>query len=123
MGQLKTIQTHEKLNEVYAVDDKGVGGANHQYSIVHARDDEEVPANITTIQFQEGSRKDPDSISGVLDPDLLEIVRDRLKGFQKGKFATDDNAEALEHVEEALRCMNKRVEDRINRNVLGTYNT
>lgn len=59
---------------------------------------------------------------GVLDTDLLEIVRDRLNDFQNGKFATRENAVALTHIEEALLWMNKRVEDRIERNVLGTNN-
>lgn len=119
--KLETVQTKEVLNTVYAVDEKGVGGANHQYTILHARDDEEVPANLTEISFQTGARKDSNSVSGVLDPDLLEIVRDRLRGFQEGKFATEDNAKALEHVEKALYYMNQRVEKRIERNVLGTY--
>ena len=52
---------------------------------------------------------------------MLEIVRDRLKGFQSGDFATEDNAEALKHIEIALMYMNKRVMDRYERNVLGTY--
>ena len=118
--KLETVQTKEVLNTIYAVDEKGVGGANHKYTILHAKENEEVPANLTTITFQTGARRDPDSISGVLDPDLLEIVRDRLKGFQEGDFATDDNAKALEHVEKALHYMNQRVEKRIERNVLGT---
>ena len=61
------------------------------------------------------------SIGGVLDVDLLEIVRDRLKCFQSGEFATRENACALTHIEEALMWMNKRKEDRAERGVLGTY--
>ena len=74
------------------------------------------------IHFQNGARKLPDSVSGVLDTDLLEIVRDRLKGFQSGEFSCRENACALTHIEEALMWMNRRVEDRIERNVLGTNN-
>lgn len=33
MEKLATIQKREKLNEVYAVDEKGNGGANHEYVI------------------------------------------------------------------------------------------
>lgn len=128
-----TIQKSEKLNTVYASDEPGPGGANHTYIIcrndknhrieysdgsveIHTDPD----AIITTIQMQCGPRKDPESIHGVIDTDLLEIVRDRLKGFQSGEFATRENACALTHIEEALMWMNKRVEDRIERNVLGT---
>lgn len=52
--------------------------------------------------------------------DLLEIVMDRLKSFQYGPFTSHYNEHALKHIEEALYCMNARVEDRIERNVLGT---
>jgi hypothetical protein len=52
----------------------------------------------------------------------LEIVRDRLQGFQSGEFACRENAIALTHLEECLLWMNKRVEDRAERGVLGTSN-
>ena len=117
MRKLSTIQKREKLNNVYAADEKGNGNANHKYRIDTV--DFELP--LATINFQNGARKDPDSTSGVLDTDLLEIVRDRLKGFQAGEFATRENACALTHIEEALMWMNRRVEDRIERDVLGTY--
>lgn len=118
MRELSTIQKRENLNKVFATDEPGKGGANHVYSIYPAQDFNADPYII--IRFQNGARKQPASQSGVLDVDLLEIVRDRLKGFQKGEFATRENAIALTHIEEALLWMNKRVEDRIERNVLGT---
>ena len=120
MRELSTIQKMEKLNRVFATDEKGNGGANHSYLIV-SDVGLEAPKE-TEIQFQNGARKLPDSVHGVLDTDLLEIVRDRLKGFQSGEFATEYNAKTLEHVELALMYMNRRVEDRIERNVLGTNN-
>ena len=98
-------------------DEKGNGGANHSYEI-----DFQTGNSVCSIQFQNGARKLPDSIHGVLDTDLLEIVRHRLQCFQQGKFATEYNAESLKHVELALMWMNRRVEDRIERNVLGTDN-
>ena len=121
MEKLSTIQKREKLNDVYAVDEKGNGGANHVYDI---KWDADSNGYISTnrIQFQNGARKLSNSIHGVLDTDLLEIVRHRLQCFQKGDFATRDNAIALTHIEEALMWMNRRVEDRIERNVLGTDN-
>lgn len=71
--------------------------------------------------MQQGPRNSPDALHGVLDTDLLEIVRDRLAAFQAGPFACRENAIALTHIEEALLWMNKRTEDRIARGVLGTY--
>ena len=74
------------------------------------------------ISFQKGLRKERDSIHGVTDQDLLEIVRHRLQGFQAGPYSSEYNAKALEHIELALMFLNRRVEDRIERNILGTYN-
>ena len=119
MRELSTIQKREKLNRVCAVDEKGCGGANHRYSITAIGGSSEV---LAVIQLQNGARKLPDSIHGVIDTDLLEIVRDRLKCFQAGEFAARENACALTHIEEALMWLNRRVEGRIERNVLGTNN-
>ena len=76
--------------------------------------------SLAKIQFQCGARKEGGSTPGVLEGDLLEIVRHRLQCFQKGEFATRENACALTHIEEALMWLNKRKEDRKARNVLGT---
>ena len=47
MRKLNTIQKREKLNDVYAVDEKGVGNANHKYEIRQVGTGEV----IATIQF------------------------------------------------------------------------
>lgn len=119
MEKLSTIQKRENLNMVLVVGEQGNGGAYHEYLITEAS---EPRAVYSCIKFQNGARKLQDSIHGVLDTDLLEIVRHRLQCFQKGDFATRENAIALTHIEEALMWMNRRVEDRIERNVLGTNN-
>lgn len=118
MRKLKTIQKRENLNEVFAVDEKGNGGANHKY---HIKYDKYNNGYITTheIQFQNGARKESDSIHGVIDSDLLEIVLDRLKSFQEGEYPSRENAIVITKLEESLMWMNRRVEDRIERNVLG----
>jgi hypothetical protein len=120
MRGLSTIQKRENLNAVYAVDEPGNGGANHKYAIIPAYAPVGKSLQDTIIQLQNGARKEDDSIHGVIDTDLLEIVRDRLKSFQAGPFSSRENACALTHIEEALMWMNRRVEDRIERNVLGT---
>lgn len=116
--ELSTIQKREKLNCVYAIDEPGAGGANHEYLITASPlcYDKE----LVQINFQHGPRLLPESQHGVIDSDLLEIVRDRLKSFQSGPFACRENACALTHIEEALMWLNCRVEDRIERDVLGT---
>lgn len=113
--KLSTIQKRSNLNTVYRDGDPGPGGAYHEYDIYAAGDDPENGNPLIVIQFQKGPRNDPDARHGVLDGDLLEIVRDRLRAFQAGPFATRENACALTHIEEALMWMNKRAEDRAER--------
>lgn len=131
MKKLNTIQKLENLNEIFAIDEPGPGGAHHLYQVCKhgtARISDEDgtfrtrPENILlTVQMQCGSRNSPDSIPGVLNEDLLEVVRDRLTAFQSGSYSCPENAHALEHIEEALMWLNRRVEDRLTRGVLGTY--
>ena len=113
---LNTIQKRENLNHIYRTGKRGPGGAYHDYTIVRA-DTQEI---LEHIEFQKGPRNDLDARHGVLDCDLLEIVRDRLKAFQEGPYACYENARALMYLEQALIQMNLRVEDRIARRVLGT---
>lgn len=122
MRKLDTIQKVGKLNDVYVVDDKGPGNANHQYIITKKDvDATELGGVVGEVTFQKGPRTLEESQHGMLDVDLLEICRDRLKGFQSGDFACEENQKALEHIEIALMYLNKRTEDRHFRNVLGTY--
>lgn len=121
MEKLSTIQKRENLNVVYRIGEPGPGGAYHDYDIYPSDKsliETEIP--MACIEFQKGPRKDPDARHGILDTDLLEIVRDRLAAFQSGPYACRENEKALMHVEEALMWMNRRVEDRIERQVLGT---
>jgi hypothetical protein len=124
MEKLNTIQKRRNLNVVYRVGEPGPGGAYHDYSVckdLGARPDSVKIEGIAKIAFQKGARLDAEARDGVLDVDLLEIVRDRLLCFQSGEFRTRENACALTHIEEALMWMNKRVEDRKERGVLGKH--
>lgn len=116
-GKLSTIQKRDNLNEIYRWDERGPGGAWHKYLVQDA-----VTKGGVVVIFQEGPRNEKGSHPGLLDCDLLEIVRDRLRCFQEGDYSCRENACALTHIEEALMWMNKRVEDRAERGVLGTYN-
>lgn len=111
---LITIQTQEVLNDIATFGAPGPGGAYHNYKITSKSG---VP--LDSITFQEGPRNERDSIIGVIDTDLLEIVRDRLIAFQAGPYSCRANRFALMHIEEALCHLNARVEDRIKRNTLG----
>lgn len=120
MEKLSTVQQLGKLNEVYRVGEKGPGGAYHNYMIAKAKENGEESPIVALIKFQKGPRKSPEARTGVLDTDLIEIVRDRLRSFQEGEFACKENATALGYLEAALSAMNDRVKNRIDRGVLGT---
>lgn len=89
MRELNTIQKREKLNTIYATDEKGNGGANHEYHIV-AEAEEDAAYDVRMIKFQEGPIKDINSTQGIIDSDLLEILRDRLKDFQAGPLIPEE---------------------------------
>lgn len=108
------IQRNNNLNEIFYDDVEGPGGGRHKYRVVR---DNWVLCN---IQFQDGPRNDENSTPGVLEGDLLEIVRSRLQFFQKGEYATRENACALTHIEEALMWLAKRADDRAEQGKLGT---
>lgn len=120
MDKLNTVQTKEKLNEVYTYDNPGPGGAHHAYVVydkasLEKDEDSELIANIC---FQKGARNMDNPSRGVIDSDLLEMVKHRLEAFQEGSFANVYNEMALYHVTAALEALNQRVESRIARNVL-----
>ena len=85
-------------------------------------EDKETGDVLLEVEYQCGARTDVNSKRGILDLDLLYIVRERLRTFQAGKFACRENEMALLKVEEAIMWQNKRVQDRDDRGVLGTYN-
>lgn len=55
MRELSTIQKREKLNGVFAVDEPGNGGANHEYIVRTSLDG--CIEDLARIQFQNGARK------------------------------------------------------------------
>lgn len=119
------IQRNNNLNDIYVKDVAGPGNGRHEYSIVKAGTDIEdshgtLKNFLLDIQYQCGPRNEEGSTHGILDQDLLEIVRHRLQCFQAGPYATRENALALTHIEEALMWMSKRADDRAERGVLGT---
>ena len=106
------------LLKITAIDEPGVGGANHVYHI-------EPPPNpqnevlTTTLLFQNGAIADS-GVNGITQEALLAIVADRLRSFQAGPFANPFNAGALSHVEAALTELKNRTKERMARGVEGT---
>ena len=118
MIELDVVQKDNNLNHVYTVGEVGPGGAYHSYVVIKHGSKE---SPVAVINFQKGPRNVEGSIDGVLDSDLLEIVKHRLTCFQAGDYACEENAEELEYLEKALECANRRVQNRAKRGVLGTY--
>ncbi len=102
--------------ETFATDEPGHGGANHNYLI------EKPGAVHVDIKFQNGAiNVGGNGVNGVQNEDLLAIVIDRLKGFQRGPFAHQYNADALTSIRSALASLQQRTRDRIARGVEGTH--
>ena len=110
------IQQEDNMNRVFYLDEKGPGGGYHRYLVKNGR----TGYLLADIVFQKGPRMDPKSIQGVLDTDLLEIVRHRLNAFCQGDMADENTEAALNSVELALMYLNRRKEERKKRGVLGT---
>lgn len=113
----ETIQREDKLNTVSYLDVPGPGNGRHNYFISRNEDG----AVICELHFQNGGRNTEGAVDGVLDEDLLEIVRHRLQCFQSGEFPSRESACAITHIEEALMWLNKRKQDRKYRGVLGKH--
>ena len=120
----KRIQRQNNLNEVLFCPDSSIDGVPHRYLVGRDLNEDRVGGSGSTLSqtifFQMGARNEPASTSGVLEGDLLEIVRHRLQTHQKTKYATRENACALTHVEEALMWLAKRADDRAEDKKLGT---
>lgn len=73
----------------------------------------------TEIRFQHGPAKD-NGRNGITNEALLVIVADRLRCFQESPFHCPENGQALEFIEEALRCLNERTKRRMDLCIEGT---
>ena len=98
-------------------DEPGAGGANHGYMISWPSSG---PANTCFVPFQKGTVKEA-GVNGVTNEALLAIVIDRLRSFQAGPFACEENALSLNHCEKALMWLQRRTRELIKRDVEGTH--
>lgn len=100
--------------QIEVKDEPGAGGACHWYEIADSR------GCMAKLLFQNGPIKTA-GVNGVTHEALLAIVADRLRSFQAGPYACDDNEQALMAVQSALFFLQKRTRERIARNVEGTH--
>ena len=67
------------------------------------------------VKWQDGplDRAAKQKPNGAFVEDLLEVCRIRLEFYQGSKFACEENAEALQHIEGAMAALAKRRERRV----------
>lgn len=116
--------------KIEVLDEPGSGGANHLYYLsgYSSRTNPSdpfvarygQPADHSTVLFQNGPINEV-GVNGVTHEALMEILIDRLKGFQSGQYACRENAVALTHLETAKLWLAKRTLDRMARGVEGTH--
>ena len=109
----------KKYTEVRVMDERGQGNANHRYEIAPVTT-EEVESFRCCIDFQNGPIKEA-GVNGIHNEDLIVIIMDRLKGFQSGKYACEENSEAYVLLSNALAALRKRTDERERRGVEGTH--
>lgn len=116
---MRKINSH-KVNpcndiiEINVIDEKGMGGANHEY-VVQIPDD-----SVTRISFQKGPIKEM-GVNGITQEVLIAICIDRLQCFQAGNYACRENAIALTKLQEAQMWLQSRTRERMAREVEGTH--
>ena len=125
----KVNVANEQL-KIEVMDEPGSGGANHHYLITgfdsgsNASDPFKkrhgAPAQHSTVLFQNGPIGEV-GVNGVTHEALLAIVEDRLRAFQEGKFACQENGIALRHVQEAMKCLRARTNRRMQQGTEGTH--
>lgn len=105
--------------QIQVTDEKGVGGANHEYQIV--RKHEDMPdETYCQISFQNGAIHEA-GINGITNETLLAIVIDRLEGFASGQFSNEYTVRALAHCNSALEELQERTRERESRGVEGKH--
>ena len=75
-----------------------------------------------SIRWQSGpvDRKSDVGLNGAFVEDVLEVCQRRLVYFQQSKFACKENAEAVNHIADAIKALLRRRNDRRDRGVEGT---
>ena len=124
---IRTITDHivegDSVNHqlhIAVADEPGPGGASHSYGIYWERPTKNDPAGKLYIKFKKGPIAEC-NVNGVTHEALIAIVIDRLRSFQAGPYACDQNEAALDSLERALFCLQARTKARIARGVEGTH--
>lgn len=122
--------------DILVIDKPGSGGANHAYVVTGMTGLMENASTDATLDYLEGGEITRDHTIGILFQNgpiaeagvnglthevLLEILIDRLSGFQAGQFACDANQLCLDHLKAAQEILLNRTRERMARGVEGTH--
>ena len=108
----------KRFTKIEVTDEPGPGGACHTYEVNPVK--VPVPGRMERlcIGFQKGPVGEV-GLNGIFMEDLNAICVDRLQAFQSGDYACEENQNALDSLQMALKYLNQRTEDRIHRGVEG----
>lgn len=118
---MRTLTEHQinECNQAITIEadppDAENGNASHHYFI-------KIPDKqfAYQISFQQGPIKDVGT-NGITHEVLIAILIDRLRGFQSGPYACQENADALTALEIARDRLHARTRNRVARGVEGTH--
>lgn len=101
--------------DVVAVDTPNLSGIHHRYTV--QAPNALVP--LAFLNFQNCPKCDA-GVNGITKESLIAICIDQLTALQAGPFPCCENETALEHLQLALKALNDRTRDRLQRGVEGT---
>lgn len=103
---------------ISVMDEPGQGGAHHAYFITRPSKVDGLPESGVHIDFQNGPIKEV-GVNGLTHEALLAVIIDRLRSFQAGPYACEDNEHALDAGLVMLGYLQQRTKARIARGVEG----
>ena len=125
MHEIKEAQRLSILNRAITIlaEEPEDGAASARYAIRVAPSRARAEELRVELPFQRGAvGPDGSNINGISDEALIEVLINRLKAFQSGKWACETNGTALSHLESALAALEDRTVMRRSAGVEGTTN-
>jgi hypothetical protein len=117
------VNACNKAIQILAVDEPDNSGASSRYEVYLPAREGKSPRCAAELGFQRGAISEPlaESVNGITHEALLAILIDRMRGFQIGPFACEENRMALMSLEVGQAWLRSRTEKREARGVEGTH--
>lgn len=112
------VEPQDALLQIRVKDEPGPGNAHHHYEFYVEPNEGNERGYKADIHFQNGPIPE-NGVNGITSEALLAVVIDRLRGFQSGPFACDENAQALVNAKQSLHWLQQRTIQRRRRGVEG----